>query len=328
LKALPLAAIALMQLLAGAANAQMSVNDDMGRNVQFQSPATRIVTLAPFLTELVYAAGAGDRVVGVSALSEYPPQAAAVTRVATGADFSLEQVAALKPDLVLAWREGIRREYIDAMSRFGATVFVASARQLEDVPRLLKAIGVLTGKDVSRTVAAYEAKLESLRRENANKPQIPIFVEIWNRPLTTISGQHFINQALEICHGQNVFQDLPGSLPQITWEELYQRDPYVIVGAGSADNRDEFVSNWSVRRGLTAVVDDRLVYIDVDTIQRPTPRTPDAIALLCAGIDTKRPAFAQAPAVAPAPAPSAVPQARPAEPPAPAPQGRPSQYGM
>jgi hypothetical protein len=129
-----------------AAAAQVSLRDDLGRPVQVKHAATRIVTLAPFLTELVFAAGAGDKLVGVASLSDFPPEAKKLTEVTTGDKFSLEQIAGLAPDLVLAWRDGIRKNDVERMSAFGATVFVAQARSLADVARLLKVIGLLTGR--------------------------------------------------------------------------------------------------------------------------------------------------------------------------------------
>ncbi len=271
------------------AAAQMSLRDDLGRPVQVKRAATRIVTLAPFLTELVFAAGAGDKLVGVASMSDYPPEAKKLPEVTTGTQFSLEQMAGLAPDLVLAWRDGIRRDDIERMNAFGATVFVAQARSLADVGRLLKVIGLLTGRDVNAAVASYERQLLELRKANADKPQINAFVEIWDRPLTTISRSHFISEALEICHAENVFKDSPGIAPLVTWDEVYERNPYVIVSAGSAGSLEEFRSNWTVRQGLEAVKADRLVFLDGDTIQRPTPRTPEGISQLCAGLDKVRP---------------------------------------
>ncbi len=287
--------------------AQLTVRDDLERLVQVKQVAKRIVTLAPFLTEIVFAVGAGDRVVGVADLSTYPPEADKVTKIPTGAHFSLDRLAQVKPDLVIAWRDGIRRDDIERISGFGAVVFAASARSLEDVPRLMRTIAVLTGNDASAQIAAYERKLDALRRDNAGKPRVGAFLEIWNRPLTTISGNHFMNEALEICRADNVFKDMEGSAPQVTWEEVYERNPYTVIGAGSASNEEEFKSNWNVRQALSAVKADRLVYVDADSFMRPTPRTPDGIALLCAGLDKVRPAAPREAARS---------------------QQRPSQYGM
>jgi iron complex transport system substrate-binding protein len=268
--------------------AQLTVRDDLGRSLLVNKPPERVVTLAPFLTEMVYSIGADDLLVGVDSMSDHPPQARQKAQIHTGARFSLEQLAALKPDLVLAWKGGIRKADIEMISAFGATVFVAQANHLDDVPRLLQVIGRLTGHDAMPAVAKYESSLDRLRRENADKLRIATFVELWNRPLTTVSGEHFISEALDICKGDNVFGDLQGSAPKVTWDAVAIRNPYVILGAGSATDAQEFRANWALRANLAAVKAERLVFVDHDAIQRPTPRTPEGIAALCRQLDMVR----------------------------------------
>ena len=268
--------------------AEISLRDDLDRQVLLKQPARRIITLAPFLTELVFSAGAGDRIVAVSAYSDYPPEAKALPQVGTAVSFSLERIAALEPDLVLVWRDSVRPEDIERITRFGAAVFVASARRLADVPRLLGVIGRLTGRDTAAVAGDYERALAGLKREHAGKRRLSAFLEIWNRPLTTISGEHFINEALAICGATNVFADLEGVAPVVPWETLYARDPEVIVGAGSAADAGAFRANWRARGTLAAVKSGRLLFLAADTIQRPTVRTPEGIAGLCAGLDRFR----------------------------------------
>jgi iron complex transport system substrate-binding protein len=268
--------------------AEISLRDDLDRPILLKQPAKRIVTLAPFLTELVFTAGAGERIVGVSVYSDYPPEAKKLPQVGTAVGVALEQIAALAPDLVLAWRDSVRPEDIERLTRLGATVFVAQSRNFEDVPRNLAAIGELTGRDVTGAIAEYEQRLAKLRRDNAGKRKVTAFLEIWNRPLTTIAGRHFINEALEICGARNVFQDLDGVAPVVSWEEVYLRDPQIVVGMSSAASAAEFRANWKSRTVLSAVKGGRLVFVEADRIQRLTARTPDGVGALCAGIDRYR----------------------------------------
>ena len=269
--------------------AAILLKDDLGREVRLARPAQRIVTLAPFLTELAFSAGAGARVVGVSAFSDYPPQARKLPQVASAAGLSLEAIAALRPDLVLAWKDSVRPEEAERIAGLGPAVFVAEGRTLSDVPRLLGAIGSLTGEDTRATGRAYEARLERLRRRYAARAPLRVFLEIWHRPLTTISGRHFMNEALSICHAENVFADLPGVAPEVSWEELYARDPAVIVGIGSAPAAASFRADWRSHATLSAVRGDRLVFVPPDRLQRPTVRTPDGIEQLCEALDAQRP---------------------------------------
>ena len=253
-----------------------------------KGPAQRIVTLAPSLTELAFSVGAGDRVVGVSAFSDYPAAAKKLPQVSTAASLSIEAIAALKPDLVLAWRDSVRREDIERITNFGAAVFVAQSRNFEDVPRLLRAIGMLAGSDGAMPAAEFEAKLARVRRDYAGKRSLGAILEIWNRPLTTIAGRHFMNEALEICGARNVFQDLAGVAPVVPWEEVYRRDPDLVVGASSAASAGEFRAQWQERPTLAAVKSGRLVFVEADRIQRLTARTPDGIAALCEAIERVR----------------------------------------
>ena len=268
--------------------APITVTDDWGRKVEMKQPAQRIVTLAPFLTELAYSAGAGDRVVGVSAFSDYPAAAKSLPVVSSAVGIAIEPLVALAPDLVLAWRDTIRREDIERLERFGAAVFVAQARRLDDVPRLLGLIGRLAGRDVASVADGYSARIGRLRAEHAGVAPVRTLLEIWHRPLTTIAGDHWMNEALEVCGASNVFGGLAGVAPVVPWEQVYASEPRVVVGAGSAADAAQFNANWRERPALAAVRENRLVFIDGDTILRPTLRLADGVAQLCAGLDRVR----------------------------------------
>lgn len=281
--------VAVALLAPAAAGAEIRLRDDLGREVRLAKAAERIVTLAPFLTEIAFAAGAGGKVVGVSAFSDHPPAARALPQVSNAVQVSVEPLVALKPDFVLAWQDAIRREDVERIAAFGIPVFVAQARKLEDVPRLLGVVGRATGHDTGATARDFERRLERVRAENAGKPRFAAFLEVWHRPLTTIAGGHFMSQALDICGADNVFGDARSVAPQVSWEALYARDPKVIVGAGSASDEAQFRANWAERApALGAVKAGRLVFVDPDPLQRPTPRTPEGIADLCRRLDRFR----------------------------------------
>lgn len=281
-------AAAALAFFAATAAAEIVVRDDLGRTVRLARPAQRIVTLAPFLTELAFSAGAGPRVVGVSAHSDFPAEARSLPQVASAVALSVESVAALRPDLVLAWQDSIRAEDVERLAPFGIVVFVAQARRLDDVPRLLDVIGRLAGRDVSGVAGEYRAALARLRREHEHAQRIPVLLEVWHRPLTTIAGAHWMNEALALCGADNAFSDLPGVAPVIPWEQVYARDPSAIVGAGSAASAAAFAANWSERASLGAVKRSRMVFVDADTIQRPTLRLALGVGQLCAGLDRLR----------------------------------------
>ena len=262
--------------------------DDRGHQVELEEPAKRIVSLAPFLTELAYSAGAGGQLVGVSAYSDYPPEAKKLPQVGSAVGPEIESLAALRPDLVLAWRDSIRDEDVERLHRLGIAVFVAQARRLDDAPRLAQAIGRLSGHDASRAAAGYRARLARLREAQAGKPTVRVFVEIWHKPLTTIAGPHWINEALELCGGENVFRELGAVAPVVSWEEVYRREPGMILGATSASGEKAFRENWAGHVALEAVRSGRVEYVEADTIHRPTLRLAEGVAGVCAALDRAR----------------------------------------
>jgi len=283
--------VALAMLLAtSAASAPLFVTDDGGRTVHMKEPAKRIVALEPFLAELVFALGAGKQLVGVNGDSSYPPEVFRIAKVsATPSIFILEQLPIMKPDLVLAWVETIQENEIERISAAGPAVFVADARHLEDVPRVLKALGVLLGRGAADVIEAYERKLDDLRAANARKVPVNAFVELQHRPLTTVSAKHFLSEALEVCRATNVFNTQIDVTPKVSWEQVERRNPWAIVGFGSSSNEEEFRRNWNLRRGLRAVQAGNFVYIPSDVTVQPTTRTPDDIERICVGLDRVRP---------------------------------------
>lgn len=274
--------------IASSVAAPLAVTDDLGRRVELKQPARRIVALAPFLTELAFSAGVGDRVVGASAFSDYPPPARGLPQVASSAGIAMEPLAALRPDLVLAWTDTTRPEDIARIERFGAAVFVARARRIEDVPRLLEALGRLAQADVAAPAREFRARIAALRDEYASRPRVTALVEVWHQPLTTVGGEHWIDEALGICGARNAFGDLPGVAPQVDLELVYRRDPQAIVGMGRPGEDAPFRARWQQRPALAAVREGHLAYVDADLVQRPTLRLPRGVAQLCEGIDRAR----------------------------------------
>ena len=278
----------MVSVLATPAVAAITLTDDLGRKVELNAPAQRIVSLAPFLTELTYSAGAGSRLVGASAYSDYPPEAKALPQVASAVGPEIEPLAALRPDLVLAWQDSIRPVDVERIEKLGIPVFVARAKQLEDPARLVESIAQLAGTDASAPARAYRERLRAARAARAGRPRVRVFVEVWHKPLTTIGGTHWINEALELCGADNVFADLDAVAPVVSWEELYRRDPDAIVGTPATGREDDFRAAWRERSTLRAVGAGQFVFVDADKLQRPTLRLAAGVAELCGGIEKAR----------------------------------------
>ena len=265
------------------------LTDDAERTVRLMGPATRVVTLEPFLTELVFAAGAGPQLVGVATGSYYPFETFAIPKVRSVDSFIFEQHSTMKPDLVLASIDGLNPDQVERISAMGTSVYVAYARRLDHVPRLLRTIGLLTAKNAEGAAQEYEETINRIRAAHRGKAKFPVFVEIRHRPLTTVSASHFLNDIVDLCGGQNVFATQTAITPEVLWDQVYRRTPRAILGFGSASSMDEFSGNWAVRRQLEAVREGRLLLLDTDVIQHPTTRTPGHVAQVCKLLDTVRP---------------------------------------
>jgi len=268
--------------------AAIALRDAAGREVRLEAQAQRVIALAPFLTELVYDVGAGATLVAVSEHSDWPPPARALPRVGNAFDFSLERIAALHPDLVLVWKDSVRSSDIERIESFGARVFVVQARSLAEVPLALEHVATLTGGDAVGPARTFRGKLAALRAHYAKSRRLPVLLEIWHEPLTTIGGRHFLNEALETCGASNAFADLPGVAPVIPWEEVYRRDAEAVVSVAEGTTRDAFIRFWQARPTLKAVKARKLVFMPPDRLQRQSARLADGIEELCAALDRVR----------------------------------------
>ncbi len=279
-------------LLLGAtlARAEIVVRDDAGQDVRLPAPARRVVSLAPHLTELLFAVGAGERVVGVVDYSDFPPSAKAISHVGSAARVDLEAVAALQPDLVVGWRSGNSAATLEALRRLGLPVHVDEPEHIEDVARGLERLGRLTGMEQTADAAAnaFRTRLANLRGRYGSRPTVRVFYEVWNRPLMTVGGRQIISDLIHLCGGENVFAQLRGLAPTVAEEAVVAANPEAIVASGMDEARPEWLDDWRRWRQLTAVARGNLFFVPPDLMQRHTPRLLDGAEQLCRHLETAR----------------------------------------
>lgn len=280
---------ALAPLVAGAET--VSVEDFSGRQVILPAPARRIVALAPHSVENLFSAGAGTRLVGVVASSDYPPAAREIPRVGSYNAYSLEAIASSRPDLIVAWGSGNGSRTLASLELLGVPVYISEPRRLADIPRDIRALGVLAGTaEESETEARrVEHELERLRARYSGREPIPVLYEIWNDPLQTVSGDHLISQVIELCGGRNIFSQAATLAPRVNIESVLALAPRAIVASGLSDTRPEWLDDWRRYPGLPAVRDSGLFFIDPDLLERPTSRVLLGARSLCEKLDTLRP---------------------------------------
>ncbi|MEZ5572681.1 MAG: cobalamin-binding protein [Halioglobus sp.] len=265
----------------------VTVQDFAGRTVTLTHPAERIVALAPNIVENLYSAGAGNKLVGAVSFSNFPEAANAVPVVGTYNAFSMEQIIALKPDLVVMWGSGNGMQTLSRLQELGLPTYVSELRHLSDIPQSIRNLGELAGTAAVAEPEAsrIETALNTLRNEYSNRKQLGVFYQIWNEPLQTINGDHLISEVIALCGGHNVFGDARSLAPRISVESVLLRNPDAIVASGMDEARPEWLDQWRTYPALAAVESDALFFIHPDQIQRPTARILLGAHQLCEQLD-------------------------------------------
>ncbi len=272
------------------AQAAVSAVDDSGREVRLDQPARRIVSLAPHVTELLFSAGAGDRIAGVVEYSDYPPAAKKLPRVGAYNAVDMERILALRPDLVVAWASGNPAALIEQLRGLGLTVFLSEPRELEDVASNLERLGRLAGTRATAQAAAgaFRRRLQALRARYGGRAPVSVFYQIWHRPLMTVNGEHLISKVIRLCGGRNVFADLPALVPKPGMEAVLAADPQAIVAGVREPGDDSWQADWRRWPQLRAVREGHLISVPADLLQRHTLRILDGAEQLCKALDEVR----------------------------------------
>jgi len=251
-------------------------------------PGHRIVALSPHLAELVFAVGAGDRLVGVSAFTDFPEAAANLPVVGDAFMLDLERLTVLQPDLILVWHSGMPAHVLDELRAHDYRLEVIRTKSLNDIPSALRRIGVLTGHSTMANAAAdrFVAGLDALAKLASNAAPISVFFQVSKRPLYTINGEHYVSQLIEICGGRNIFGDLGKLAPLIGVEAVLERDPEVML-AGDDAGPDAF-SEWQRWPTMAANRYGNQFMMPAAEIGRATPRLLDAGAAICSALEEGR----------------------------------------
>lgn len=283
-------ASALLLLAAGLLHAEVGVVDDTAATVRLAQPAKRIVSLAPHLTETLFAAGAGEHVVGTVDYSDYPPAASRISRVGGYSQIDLERVAALRPDLIIAWESGNAAAHLDRLRSLGIPIYVSQPNQIADVASEIERLGVLAGSQpVARRAADdFRRRLTALQARYGSRPPVPTFYQIWKQPLLTVGRRQIISDVIRLCAGENVFGRLESMAPTVTVEAVIAANPEVIVASGMGEARPEWLDDWRRWTSISAVARGNLFFVPPDLIQRHTPRLLDGAELLCQQLETAR----------------------------------------
>ncbi len=284
------AAISGLVFLATSASAAVTVKDDAGRAVTLDRPAQRIVSLSPHITELLFAAGAGPRVVAVSGYSDWPPVARKLPHIGSGAGLNVEAIVAQQPDLVVAWLSGNAKPQLHQLEQFGIPIFYSEPHDIDGIANNLLALGRLAGSEetAEQAASAFRKGVSDLRARYADRRPVTVFYQIWAQPLMTINGRHMISHWLRLCGAENIFANLPDLAPAIDPEAVLKADPDVLIAGRYTGKRTDWTLRWRQWKGLRAVQKHHLYTVPADMLERQTPRALQAAKELCEDIDAVR----------------------------------------
>ncbi|WP_144063364.1 cobalamin-binding protein [Caballeronia insecticola] len=276
------------------AHAAITVTDDSGAPVTLDRPAARVVSLAPHVTELLFAAGGGARVVGAVTYSDYPKEAQAIPRVGDNKALDLERIVALHPDLIVVWRHGNAARQMDRLKALNIPIYFSEPRHLDDIATSIDKLGALLGTQASAHAAAdtFTRDIAQLRARYAQQPPVSVFYQVWDDPLMTLNRDNVFDEVIALCGGINVFAAETPRVPTISTEAVLAANPEAIVtatpGATKPDRPLPALERWRRWTSLTAVSRGNLFGIDGDLINRPTPRLALGAAQLCRDLQTAR----------------------------------------
>jgi len=283
------AALLLGAVVAHADPAPLRLVDDAGQEVVLKHPARRIVALAPHLTELVYAAGAGEQLVAVGKYSDFPAEALKKPVISDAFAVNYEALTQLKPDLVLVWGSGTPERIKSKLRTLGIPVYEVEIRNVAGLGETLRGIGRLAGTEgvAQARAQAIASDWAALKASYGNRKPVRVFFQLWDAPLMTLNGQHLISSAITACGGSNVFAELPTLTATVSWEAAVQRDPELVVTAGSASEHAK-PGRWGEFKQVSATQHGEFGHVEGDLIARSGPRFVDGARELCEAIDDAR----------------------------------------
>ena len=276
----------------GVVAAEIRVLDDFNREIVLAAPASRTVSLAPHVTENLFSAGAGEKIVGVVEFSNYPPAAEKIASVGSYVQFNLETILTLEPDLVVAWRSGNNSDALDRIEKLGLPIYYSEPRTFEDIIENIEELTILAGtrETMDPMVSTVAQTIETARQTYANRQSIAVFYQVWPNPLMTLNGDHFLTRVLELCGARNLFADLPVIAPRVNIEAVIEANPEIII-TGKVDGVNPDMSIWDKWQIVDAVRNQHIIFINSDVMHRHTLRMLREIPVFCDQIDKVRQAL-------------------------------------
>jgi iron complex transport system substrate-binding protein len=262
--------------------------DDTGAAVAIARPAARIVSLAPGATELLFAAGAGERIVGTARDDDSPAYTQRIERIGDANAVSYERLVALKPDVVVAWEDLTNRLVVDSLRKLKLPIYFVRARSIADLPGSVRRMGAMagTGAVAERAAQDLERRIAALDKRPAPKGEpLRVFYMIWDTPLYTVGSRHIISDAIARCGGRSIFDDIDFPAPIVEFESVIKRDPDVILMSAPPITARDWRERWQRFTTVRAVETGQVLTYSDKRLDRMGPAAIDAVQGLCAVLD-------------------------------------------
>lgn len=270
------------------------VTDMSDRSVCLNTRSPRIISLSPGSTELLFAAGAGDRVIAVDQHSDYPASVKQLPNVGGYPNVNVEAIVAMKPDLVVIWKGGDDPKVIQQLESLGVNTFHVNAVNFAGIEQALLGLGEIAGtrEPAKKTAADFHQRLSGLQQQYSNQQPLTVFFEIWRTPLMTVGNGLAINDVITLCGGRNIYAEVAERTPKVGIESLIARNPQVIIGSDpegdTPQTRKDLMDYWSQWKNLQAVKNHQLFSVPSNLIARPTPRILEGAEMICKQLQAAR----------------------------------------
>ncbi|MCL6399507.1 vitamin B12 ABC transporter substrate-binding protein BtuF [Pectobacterium carotovorum subsp. carotovorum] len=252
----------------------------------------RVISLAPHATEMAYAAGMGEQLIAVSAWSDYPPEAKKLEQVASWQGINLERILALKPDLILAWREGNSQRPLEQIANFSIPIVYLDAKTVDDIPASLRQLATYSRhpEQAERAATNFQQEIGKLQHagERHNATPLRVFIQFGTQPLFTSSKATLQSQIVSLCGAENVFSDSPVPWPQVSREQVLRRQPQAIIVGGAPERISSVQAFWQPQLAVPVIT------VNEDWFSRSGPRLLLAAQQICSQLAELKPTLSSA----------------------------------
>lgn len=269
----------------------LEVTDDTGATLRLAGPARRIVSLTPGGTEMLFAAGAGERILATSRGSDTPEAAAAIPTIGDANAVNYERLVELRPDVVVVWEHLNNRLVIESLQQqLKMPTYFIRARGLADIPQSVRRLGLLAGtvEVAERAASEMEARLAAVAGRQVDGEPLRVFYMLWAEPLYTVGSRHIIGDAIARCGGQNIFEDIDFPAPIVEIEAVVKRDPDVMLLSAPPITARDWRERWGQFKTIRAVQTGQLLTFGDPRLDRMGPTAIDAVEGLCVMLDKAR----------------------------------------